>query len=89
MELPQDVVEDATRRLRRVHGQIGGIIGMLESGRECRDVVQQLSAASTALDRAGFRLLASGLRYCVTNADEAEGAGYDSDELERLFMQLT
>jgi DNA-binding FrmR family transcriptional regulator len=36
---------------------------MLEEGRECRDVVTQISAATKALEQAGFRLVASGLAY--------------------------
>ena len=41
------------RRLRRAQGQIGGVIRMIEDGRECRDVLTQLAAAARALDRAG------------------------------------
>src|SRR5579862_2818611 len=52
---------DVVRRLRRAQGQIGGVVRMLEDGRDCRDVVTQLAAAARALDRAGFRIIASGL----------------------------
>jgi len=88
MEFEAKTLEDVVARLRRVEGQVGGVIRMIESGRECRDVVSQISAASKALDQAGFRLLASGLRHCVTHPDAAEASGYSQDELERLFMKL-
>ena len=48
MQLPDEVVDDVRKRLRRVAGQVQGVERMLEEGRECRDVVTQLSAASKA-----------------------------------------
>lgn len=53
MQLDESTLTDALARLRRVEGQVGGIIRMIESGRECREVVQQISAASRALDQTG------------------------------------
>ena len=61
MDLPEQTIDDLLKRLRRVEGQIRGIQQMLLDGRECRDVVTQISAASKALDQAGFKLVASGL----------------------------
>jgi len=61
MELPEEVVDQIRNRLRRVEGQIRGIERMLEEGRECRDIVTQLSAATRALEQAGFRLISAGL----------------------------
>jgi DNA-binding FrmR family transcriptional regulator len=88
MELEERVVDDLLARLRRVEGQVGGIIRMVESGRECRDVVLQISAASRALDQAGFKILACGLRACARDPQAAERAGYTEEELERLFLRL-
>ena len=53
MELPEDVVADLRKRLRRAAGQVQGVERMLEEGRECRDVVTQLSAATKALEQPG------------------------------------
>lgn len=88
MRLDDETIRDVIGRLRRIEGQVGGIIRMLESERECRDVVRQISAASRALDRAGFKVLASGLRRCVEDPESARRAGYSPEELERLFVQL-
>ena len=44
---------------------------MLSEGRECREVVMQISAATKALEQAGFKLVAAGLTYCVERPDEA------------------
>jgi DNA-binding FrmR family transcriptional regulator len=72
------------KRLKRVQGQIGGIVTMIEQGRDCREIVTQVAAASKALDRAGFSIIATGLRECVLNEDSA----YDSAQMEKLFLSL-
>lgn len=86
MELNEDVLSDVVKRLRRAQGQVGGLIQMIESGRDCKDVITQLAAVSRALDRAGFRLIASGLEQCVS--DGSEQAKADRDQLEKLFLSL-
>jgi DNA-binding FrmR family transcriptional regulator len=88
MELPADVVDDVTKRLRRIEGQLRGIQAMLAEGRECRDVVTQLAAVRKALEQAGFKVLASGLTYCLSHPEEADRAGYSLDEVQRLFLKL-
>jgi len=88
VQLPAEVVEDLRRRLRRIEGQVRGLEAMLADGRECRDVVTQLSAATKALDQVGFRLIASGLVYCIEHPDDAEAAGSPIDEVQRLFTKL-
>jgi CsoR family transcriptional regulator, copper-sensing transcriptional repressor len=89
MQLEDRVVDDVLARLRRIEGQVGGLIRMVESGRECRDVVRQVSAASRALDQVGFKILACGLRVCARDRQAAARAGYTEEELEKLFLQLT
>jgi DNA-binding FrmR family transcriptional regulator len=88
MEIPDDVIADIRRRLHRVGGQLAGIERMLDDGRECKDVVTQISAATRALEQAGFKLVAAGLTYCLTHPDEAEAAGYPLDAIEKMFLKL-
>ena len=88
MQLPDEVVEDLRKRLRRAGGQVQAVETMLAEGRECRDVVTQLSAATKALDQVGFRLIASGLTYCLEHPDKAAESGYPLDEVQRLFTKL-
>lgn len=88
MDLPEQTIDDLLKRLRRVEGQLRGIQQMLVDGRECRDVVTQISAASKALDQAGFKLVASGLTYCLSNPEQAAEEGYDIDDVQRMFMKL-
>jgi DNA-binding FrmR family transcriptional regulator len=87
MNVDATAVNDVLGRLRRVQGQIGGIVRMIEEGRDCADVVTQLAAASRALDRAGFKIIATGMRQCMV--EDAEGTRpMDVEELERLFLSL-
>jgi len=89
MEISDNVIEDIRRRLHRVSGQLAGIERMLDEGRECKDVVTQISAATRALEQAGFKLVAAGLTYCIAHPDEAEAAGYPLDVVEKMFLKLS
>ena len=60
---------------------------MIEDCRECRDVVAQISAATKALEQAGFRLVASGLAYCIEHPEDAEADGYPIDTVQKTFMK--
>ncbi|MGW5420115.1 metal-sensitive transcriptional regulator [Streptomyces sp. NPDC003943] len=79
-------------RLRRAQGQISGVIRMIEEGRDCEEVVTQLAAASRALDRAGFAIIATGLQQCVADMETGRRTGEDPDQmrarLEKLFLSL-
>lgn len=86
MQLADDVAADVVKRLRRAQGQVGGLIQMIESGRDCEEVIIQLAAVSRALDRAGFKLIASGLQRCVS--DGSDQAAADQARLEKLFLTL-
>jgi DNA-binding FrmR family transcriptional regulator len=88
MNLEPDVERDLLRRLRRVEGQVRGIQQMLGEGRECRDIVAQVSAASKALDQVGFKLLATGMAHCMQDPEVAARNGFSLDEVEKLFLKL-
>jgi len=59
---------------------------MIEDGRDCAEVVTQLAAASRALDRAGFQIIATGLQQCAASGDGTAEAG--RAQLEKLFLSL-
>ena len=61
---------------------------MLGEGRECREVVTQISAATKALEQAAFNLVAAGLTYCVERPEEAQAGRYALEDLERMFLKL-
>lgn len=86
MDLNPTSQKEIIHRLRRARGQIDGIIAMIESGRPCRDVVTQLAAAARALDKAGYKLIATSMRQCLLTGT-AEG-DITPEELEKLFITL-
>lgn len=85
VQLAVDETASVTKRLHRVQGQIGGILRMLEDGRECEEIVTQIAAAAKALERSGYAVIAGGLQQCVTAGD---GANAESQRLQRLFLSL-
>lgn len=87
MQVDGTQLRDVLTRLKRVQGQLGGIVRMIEEGRDCSEVVTQLAAASRALDRAGFKIIATGMRQCLVS-DDAGTRRLDEAELERLFLTL-
>ncbi|MFE1755634.1 metal-sensitive transcriptional regulator [Streptomyces anandii] len=92
LELEGDDLKAVLNRLRRAQGQIAGVIRMIEEGRDCEDVVTQLAAASRALDRAGFAIIATGLQKCVADIEAGRTNGDDATQvrarMEKLFLSL-
>ncbi|WP_024757624.1 metal-sensitive transcriptional regulator [Streptomyces exfoliatus] len=86
MQVDEESMKPVLNRLRRAHGQLAAVIEMVESGRECKDVVTQLAAVSKALDRAGFKIVASGMRQCLS--DDSGTPPMTQEELEKLFLTL-
>ena len=88
MELTEDTVADLIKRLRRAEGQVRGVQQMLAEGRDCRDIVTQLSAVTKALDQAGFLLVAAGLTWCLSDPERAAAEGYSLDDVRKMFLKL-
>ena len=84
----ETAITDVLNRLRRAQGQLNGVISMIEDGRECKDIVTQLAAVSKALDRAGFKIVATGLRECMLGEPTKGRSPMTEAELEKLFLSL-
>ncbi|MGK2903356.1 MAG: metal-sensitive transcriptional regulator [Mycobacterium sp.] len=84
----EEAIVAVLNRLRRAQGQLAGVISMIEQGRECKDVVTQLAAVSRALDRAGFKIVATGMRECLAGEAQDGKQPMTEAELEKLFMAL-
>ncbi len=85
MKVSDDATIPVLNRLRRAQGQLAGVIAMIENGRDCEDVITQLAAVSRALDRAGFKIVASGMRQCAASDGEAP---MTEEQMEKLFLTL-
>ena len=92
MDVDMTQLGDVVARLKRAQGQIGGVIRMIEEGKDCAAVVTQLAAASRALDRAGFKIISTGMRQCLIPDDGAAGGQAldqgQAEQLEKLFLSL-
>lgn len=86
MELDAADLGPAINRIKRAQGQLAGVLRLMEEGRDCEDVVTQLAAVSKALDRAGYAIIATGMKQCL--ADDQSGEQLDLDKMERLFLSL-
>jgi len=86
VELSPEAMGPVINRLKRAQGQLSGVLRMLDEGRECEDVVTQLAAVSRALDRAGFAIVATGLKQCLSEEGGAESL--DVKKMEKLFLSL-
>lgn len=72
-------------RVKRMEGQLRGILKMMEENKECKDVVTQLSAVRTALDRTMGVVVSTNLVECVV---EAEQSGENTDDLIKEAVNL-
>ena len=63
--------DKAINRLKRAEGQIKGILRMIEEGKECKEVITQLSAARSAIDRTIAVIVSSNLEHCIRESMEA------------------
>jgi DNA-binding FrmR family transcriptional regulator len=85
VKIDEQATGPVLNRLRRAQGQLAGIIAMIESGRDCQDVVTQLAAVARALDRAGYKIVASGMRQCITEDGDSP---MTEGQLEKMFLTL-
>jgi len=63
-----DAKTSVTKRLKRIEGQVRGLVRMVEDDRYCIDIVTQLSAVRAALRRAEEEILADHVGHCVEHA---------------------
>ncbi len=68
------------RRLARIEGQVRGIARMVESGEPCEDILVQVAAAKSALDRVGIYMISHQIRDCVSS-----GAGDTSEAIQQAL----
>lgn len=89
VEMDAAILSDALTRLKRAHGQLGGVIAMIENADDCERVLTQLAAVSKALDRAGFKIISTGLQQCQAARERGEEPPITPERLEKLFLALS
>ena len=86
VELAPEKMTAVINRLRRAQGQLGGVLKMIEEGRDCQDVVTQLAAVGKAIDRAGFAVITAGLKQCLLESGGQDTL--DTAAMEKMFLSL-
>ena len=89
--LPSDEKKRLISRLRRIEGQAGALVRMVEADKYCIDILQQISAVQGALAQSSKMLVRSHLQTCVVDAfqsDEAEDHERMITELVNLFGRI-
>ncbi|WP_326639859.1 metal-sensitive transcriptional regulator [Streptosporangium sp. NBC_01755] len=89
MQMDATVLSDALTRLKRAQGQLGGVIAMIENGDDCERVLTQLAAVSKALDRAGFKIISTGMQQCQMARERGDQPPISQERLEKLFLALS
>lgn len=72
-------------RLRRIEGQIRGVLRLMDEGKSCKEVVSQLSAVRNAADKAMAQIVAENLQQCIL---EEQSAGRDTGKLVQEAVEL-
>ncbi|WP_318507211.1 metal-sensitive transcriptional regulator [Bacillus sp. T3] len=80
-----DYNDKIKNRVKRIEGQLRGILRMMEEDKDCKEVITQLSAARTAIDRTIGVVVSSNLIKCVK---DAETQGQDAEELVKEAVEL-
>lgn len=87
MELNGEVTHDLVSRLRRVEGQARGVQRMLEEGRDCGDVIQQIAAMRAALGKVAATIVAENLEECLRRG-LADDRGEHVRKAKRAILDL-
>ena len=74
-----------TEHQREVEGQVRGLIDMVETGRSCEDVAQQMSAARKAMDKAFYRMMACSVMEAVSFSDSEDGVLREVERSTRIL----
>lgn len=80
--------KEIKNRLKRIEGQIGGVLKMMEEGKECTDVLNQLSAIRSAVDRASVHVIGADMSKCLAVDLQKTGNSRDTDRIINDALKL-
>jgi DNA-binding FrmR family transcriptional regulator len=82
----QGQLELITKRIKRANGQLAAVVRMLEEGRNCEEVVTQMSAVAKAVNTAAFTLISASLKECLI--EDKSNSEAVTAQLQKLFLSL-
>ena len=83
-----DHQKDVVNRLRRIEGQVRGLVEMIQSGRSCEEVATQMSAARKAMDKTFFRMMACSMMEAVYESKTDAEAIVEVERSARLLEKF-
>ena len=82
----EEQIAAIAKRVKRAQGQLGAVVRMLEEGRNCDEIVMQMSAVSKAVHTAAFTLISASLKECIIEGKNNSDAV--TAQLQKLFLSL-
>ncbi|GGE25860.1 hypothetical protein GCM10011571_29990 [Marinithermofilum abyssi] len=79
--------EEMQNRLKRIEGQVRGVLRMMEEGKDCKEVVAQMSAIRSAMNRAISYVVGMNLEQCIREELEKGNEG-DSKKVVQEAIEL-
>ncbi|MBB6020238.1 DNA-binding FrmR family transcriptional regulator [Paenibacillus sp. JGP012] len=86
IEMEYNYTDSLKTRLRRIEGQVRGVLRLMDEGKPCKEVVAQLSAVRNASDKALAQMVAENLQQCIMA--EQESGNKDTDKLVKEAIEL-
>ncbi|MBM7703953.1 metal-sensitive transcriptional regulator [Metabacillus iocasae] len=80
-----EYTDQTKNRLKRIEGQVRGVLRMMEEDKHCKDVVTQLSAVRSAVDRTIAQIVATNLEQCII---ERQDAGEETSKIVEEAISL-
>ncbi len=81
-----EYAKELKNRMRRVEGQVRAVLRMMEEGKDCKELVGQMTAARNAIDRAIGVVVSSNLEHCVR--EQIENGGSTEDQIKEAVKLL-
>ncbi len=80
--------EEIQNRLKRIQGQVGGVLEMVRENEACLDVLSQIAAARAALAKAGAIVIEHHMAMCLDPANRGERLEESIEELKKLLNRF-
>jgi len=80
--------KEAITRLRKIEGQMRGLVQMIESGRTCEDIATQMTAARKALDKTFYRMMVCSMIEAAHSSDSKEITVVEIERSAKLLEKL-
>lgn len=79
--------DDLIKRLRRIEGQVRGVARMVEEDRDCREIIQQLTAIRSATHQVGLKMARSYACQCLSDSQEGDSPDALVDDLIEVLSR--